>query len=147
MVNYSNLEILLPNLELQKKDGKQKEKSKQSKLKADIEDIFINQRYIKNIGKLFIQESLQENKVPIFKDKLIFSKNDFQIMKSLQISDLDSISKEKDCKPYWNDSSKKLSEKLWSPIKIDSVDLDLTCSNNTEPFLRSLTEPYKTNNI
>ena len=149
MVNYSNLEILLPNLELQKKDGKQKEKSKQSKLKADIEDIFINQRYIKNIGKLFIQESLQENKVPIFKDKLIFSKNDFPIMKSLQISDLDSISKEKDCKPYWNDSSKKLSEKLWSPIKIDSVDLDLTYStlysNNTEPFLRSLTEKVSKN--
>jgi hypothetical protein len=38
-------------------------------------------------------------------------------------------SKEKDCYPYWNESKKEISEKLWLPIRTDCADSDLTYLN------------------
>ena len=42
---------------------------------------------------------------------------------------LESISNERDCRPFWTPVYKEISEKLWSPIETDCVDSDLTSSN------------------
>lgn len=98
-------------------------------------------RKIKN-NLLYIQECHQANKKMTLKDNQPTSKNTFPIMNSLQISDLDLISKEKDCSEYWNSYSQEISKKLWLPIETDFVDLVSNSSNsslrNTEPFLQSL---------
>lgn len=46
--------------------------------------------------------------------------------KSLKTSVLDSISSEKDCKPYWNDLCAAISSRLLLPAVTDSADLDLS---------------------
>src|SRR3972149_669284 len=45
-------------------------------------------------------------------------------MKLLAILEALLIGAEKDCLPFWTESSKEISKKLWLPTKIDSVDLD-----------------------
>ena len=95
------------------------------------------------------QESLPLSKLGILNDKLLSSKTDFPIMKSLQTSDLDSISKERACSRYWTTCSAEASKKLWLPIRTDCVGLDMTYSStylkNTEPFLKSLTQMASNN--
>jgi len=91
-----------------------------------------------------MQESHLENKQMILNTKLNTSSPDFQIMKSLQTSDLELTLKEKDYKPYWTSCLKEISKNLWLPIKTDYVDLGLTYSNtclsNMDLFSRSLKE-------
>lgn len=76
-----------------------------------------------------IAESLVKNNEMILRDKLSSCENDIQIMKSLQISQAESTSKEKDLEPFWNLQIKGISEKLWLPIEIDSVGLDSRSSH------------------
>lgn len=71
-------------------------------------------------------ESLPLTKEKISKDKLPTSRKDIQITRLSQMSHQVSTGKGKDCKPFWMESSKKLSRKLWLPTKIDCQDSLLT---------------------
>src|SRR5271157_1134366 len=64
------------------------------------------------------------------KDKPKISKNNIQKPTLSQMSALDSISKEKVLKPYWNEFCKEKSLELWLPTKIDLLDSVMTSSNN-----------------
>lgn len=93
----------------------------------------------------YMLESLHESKWTIFLDNLnilrINEQNTLHIY-LLRMWLLESISIEKDYRPYWTNAYKELSAKLSSPIEIDSVDLDSTSLNlllkNKEEKLQSL---------
>lgn len=67
----------------------------------------------------------------ILKDRSTISKLNSQNMKSYQTSDLVSIGNGKDYFPYWNKSTKEMSEKLLLPTKIDSLALESNCWNGS----------------
>lgn len=62
----------------------------------------------------------------ILKGKLKGCKGSTKKPKLSETLVLDLTSKEKDCKPYWNDLCKEISSKLWLPIEINLQDSDLT---------------------
>ena len=151
-MSFTNLKLSLHCSASHKKlldDGKQKAKSALSKQKADTEDTSSINKSIRNVGTLYMQESHLGNKPMILNVKYKTLNNDFPIMKSLQTSDLDSISSVKDCKPYWKCCSKEISDKLWLPIKTDYVDLDsicsTSCSKKMDPFCQCLKEMVSKN--
>ena len=118
-------------------DGRQKVKLRLSKQKVVTEDIKKkkNQK-IKLVKKSYTQESQVQNKKKISVDKQISSKRFIPDTNSLQMLVQASITPEKDLKPFWNNSSKTISQKLWLPTKTDGQDLDSKClngfSNSTE---------------
>lgn len=119
-------------------NGKYKEKLSLLKQKVDTEGTSIhNWRKIKSFLSS-MREYPVKNKNLIYNDKSNFSKKNFPIMKSLQTSGLDSISKERVLSEYWNSSSQEISKRLWLPTKTDCQDLDMSSLNlsfnNTEPF-------------
>jgi putative transposase len=81
-----------------------------------------------------------ENNETIYNDSLTSLDLITQTIPSLKILEVESITKDLDFKPFWNNSSKEISNTLWSPIPIDSPDWDLTsfngCLNNLEPTYR-----------
>lgn len=83
----------------------------------------------KSVEILFTQESLPENNTKILKDKVNFCEKSIPPTLSSKTSVLESTSKDQDLKPYWNNSLKELSKKLWLPTKIDFPDLASTFSN------------------
>lgn len=75
--------------------------------------------------------SLPKNKWMIFLDKLSISKDQNILhIQLLQIFLQESISKERDFRPFWTRAYKEISESLLLPTKTDCVDLDLISSNN-----------------
>lgn len=122
--------------------GMKKEKLRELQQRVDIEGISIKSwRKIKG-SLLSTLECHQAKRGTIFKDKSITSKKSFQTMKLFQISEVESILKERDLSSYWNASSQEISKKLWLPTKTDCVDLDLSCLNmfsqSMDLFLQSL---------
>lgn len=86
-----------------------------------------------NIVKDTVTPEFQANiKKKILKDKRIISNNNIQNTKSLKILDPVSTGKEKDFKPFWTNSSKEMSSKLWLPTRTDCQDLDMTCYNGSQ---------------
>lgn len=81
--------------------------------------------------KSAIVESLQTTKKMICKDKLCTCPNGTQTIKSSQISDQESISKEKVLEPSWSCHAKEMSKKLWLPIETDFVDLHSNSLNGS----------------
>jgi len=73
------------------------------------------------------QESPLLIKKKTSKDKSIISKENTQKTKLLKTLDPDSTGKETGLKPFWNEYTKDVSQKLWLPTKTDCVDLDLNC--------------------
>ena len=71
-----------------------------------------------------MQESLVENNTMIFSDKSHSSEEMFQTQPFSQILDLVSTTTEKTLKPFFNNSSKVKSKRLWLPIKTDSLESD-----------------------
>ena len=73
-------------------------------------------------------------KKKIWKDKLNSSNESTTDMTLLRILDRVSTGKGKDLKPFWTESKKEISQKLWLPTETDSVDLVLSsskeCSND-----------------
>ena len=65
------------------------------------------------------------------KTKSYILRKDTRNTKSSPTSGQDSISKEKDLMPYWNESCKELSEKLLLLTETDSVDSVSICSNKS----------------
>lgn len=84
---------------------------------------------------LFTPESQVLNRRRISNDKSNTSRVNTQIVTFTRISDPDSTSRGKGLRPFWTESSKKLSERLLLPTKIGSVGTDLNSSsisvNNT----------------
>jgi putative transposase len=79
--------------------------------------------------KSVMQESVQIIKKEISKGKSKTSRKNIQTTKSSQILAQDSIGKGRDYTPFWNESTKEMSTKLWWQIETDSVDLDMSSSN------------------
>ena len=63
-------------------------------------------------------------------DKLNSCENNIQKPKSSKTSALDSISKGKDCKPYWSDLCAQISSKLLLPVEKGCADSDLNYSSS-----------------
>ena len=59
-----------------------------------------------------IQESLLENKKTTSNDKLDTCPTYIQTSQSSEMSEVESTTREKDSKPYWNDFSEEISRKL-----------------------------------
>lgn len=81
--------------------------------------------------KSAIQESHQQSKKVILKDKLHISKKIIPDVKLSMTSEVDSISKGKDLKPFWTEFTQEMSQKLLSCTKIDCVDLDMNLWNTS----------------
>ena len=77
------------------------------------------------------QESAQKSKKPILKDKKNTLETNIPKQSVIPISVQDSTIRERTLKPFFNSSSKVLSEKLWLPIKTDLADYHLTSSNGS----------------
>lgn len=76
-------------------------------------------------------ESLPPNKWMILKDKSLFSDKNSLITSWFQMSLRVLIGKEKVFKPFWNDHCQEISQRLWSPIGTDYVDLRLNSWNSS----------------
>lgn len=91
-------------------------------------------------------ESLRENKWTTFLDKLSSlsreETNTLHIM-LFKILVLELISNARDCKPFWTPAYKELSEQLWSPIVIDSLD-SLSHLSNTSSLEQGEISPLST---
>lgn len=99
-------------------------------------------------------EFLHTNRKMILKDKSLFYLNSSPITESSVTSGPGSTTTVPDLSPFWNKSKEMLSEKLWLPRKIVSVDLDLNSSNgsasNTTPtswFSSKMTLPQKKSSL
>ena len=122
-------------------DGLNKEKSMSSIYPQTTNDFMIMNSSLKSqepkitqIPLLIEKESVMPEYPPltkrkISKDKLNISKHNVQTLKSFKILDQDSTGIEKEYSPFWTESLKEQSKKLWSPIKTDCVDSELNCYN------------------
>lgn len=133
-----SLKNSLTSLVLLFKTGVIQEKLKQSTLKVDIDAISSIITMIINLleKKLYTLESLQIDKQKIFLNKLSMLKVNILNTKLSQTLDLESILKERDFKPFWNEYSKVQSKKLWLPIKTDLQDLDLNLFSSSAQNLK-----------
>ncbi len=75
-------------------------------------------------------ESAVPSKKTILLDKSNSCDSDTLTRKSSKTSAQDSISKEKDCKPYWSDLCAQISSRLLLPVETDCVDSDLNFSSS-----------------
>jgi len=71
--------------------------------------------------------SLPPNKWMILTDKSLFSDKNSLITSWCQMSLRVLTGKEKVFRPFWNNHCQEISQKLWSPIGTDYVDLRLNC--------------------
>jgi len=74
---------------------------------------------------------VQTTKKKILKDKSNTSVKTIQMPQLLKILDQDSIGKDQDLIPFWKASTQEMSNKLWSPIETEYVDLDLNLLNGS----------------
>lgn len=88
------------------------------------------------LKKQFVmQELVQVIKKKILKDKLKCSKKNTQSQKLLKTLGLGLTGVDQDLTPFWNKSTLVMSTKLWSPSKIDCVDLDSNLLNGSSKKL------------
>jgi len=92
--------------------------------------------YQKQLLSLKKNESVMQELVQVIKkgtliDKLNYWKKNIQTQLSSKISEVDSIGKDQDLKPFWNRFIQIISQKLWLPIETDFVDLDTNCLNGS----------------
>ena len=92
-------------------------------------------------------EFLPENNKMISKDKFNFFEKDIQTTKLSQILEVESTTKGKVLKPFWNCYSQEISKKLWLPLMTDLVDLDPNYSNGCSIISDPNLSLSKTNHI
>lgn len=80
---------------------------------------------------LFMPVSVVEDNRTILFDRPSSSENDTPMPKLSAKSVADSTTNERNYFPYWNESCQEMSKQLWSLIKTDSPDLDLTGSSGS----------------
>ena len=73
--------------------------------------------------KSVTQESHHPNKKGTSKDKSKILKNITQTTKSSPTSEVESTTEEKDSRPFWNEFTREISERLLLPTKTDCVDM------------------------
>ncbi len=116
--------------EKQYEDGHSKEKLNIRLPKEVIEDISLKKRNPKlNEKKLYMEEFLVKNKNLISPINSRSLKRDIQKVPSFQISEVESILKDRDLEKFWTEFLTKQSERSWLPTQTDLVDLDLNYSN------------------
>jgi putative transposase len=107
-----------------------------------IEDIILKKSSQKEdcqkikVEKSVTQEYPQTVKKRIWKNKSDISKTDSQNTRSLRTLEVVLTLRGKDLKPFWNQQSREISQKLWLPIEIDCVDLDSNSLNGSLPVLK-----------
>lgn len=89
----------------------------------------IYKKKIKEEREFCMQELVLTIKKKILEDKSNISKKNIQGTNSLKTLVQVLTGKEKVLMPFWKESTKVLSQKLWSPTKIDCVDLELSSLN------------------
>jgi putative transposase len=97
--------------------------------------ISLSYRFSQKKEKLLTAEYLQKNKKMTLTDRKNFSSVNTLSMTWLLILDQESIGIVKDFKPFWNNQCLEMSQKLWLPTEIDSVDL---LSNSLNLYLPSV---------
>lgn len=132
MSNQEKQPLLLEFMSEHCQDGKKKAKSRPSKHHLD-KDVTTLTPIKENFNlqtelPLFTLVSAVEDNKTILQDKQILSDKNIPTLKSSAKLGADSISNEKNFYPYWNELCQEMSQQLWSLIKIDSPDLDLTGS-------------------
>ena len=90
-------------------------------------------------------ESLLESKRPTFNDSQTGCKSDILDTNSLLMLDQESTTRDQGLKPFWNPSSKEISNRLWLPTKTDSPDLALISSHGCSVNLERNLLLWKTN--
>jgi len=83
-----------------------------------------------------MQESLLENNNMTSNDRFVSSNNIIQPLRSSRTLDLESTSKERVYKPFWNSQLEETYKMLWLPIETDLQDLGL---NSSSSCLKSIT--------
>lgn len=110
--------------------GTSRGRYKQLELPLGIVDTTSSQSQAKKTElALFTQELAATSNEKTLKDKQTTCKAFTQKAKSSKKSDLDLTTTEKNLKPFWNKSCQVMSNGLWSDIKTDLLDLDLSCSS------------------
>lgn len=128
-------------------NGRHKAKLKLKKQKVDTEDTMSQpKRLILKKQKSSTPESHPANKKKTLKIKSNSSKKTIQNTNLSQTSVQESISNEMDLSPFWTESLKETSQKLWLPIKTDLQDLDSTCCNTYVKSLDANSELYQRKN-
>lgn len=90
------------------------------------------------LRKLYVmQEFHQIIRKKILIDKLNYYIRNSRNQKSFQISVQDLISKERVLLPFWKESTRVISEKLWSPIETDFADSALNLLNGSSLSMMS----------
>jgi putative transposase len=118
-------------------DGQMKEKSAVSEHleTKDSTDVMILEESLKlkvlkrKRESYVMPESVVKNKKEISKDKWKTSEENTQTMKSFKTSEVASISKGKDLKPWWTKSCLEISRNLSSVIETNLSDLDMRSLN------------------
>jgi putative transposase len=134
-------------------NGLEKVELMQKKLQEDITSISsqmknqIETPQIHQCNMSSIQEFLQENKKETSSDSQIISSDSIQTIPLSKILEAESIIKDQDFKPFWNNYSSEISKKLWLPTLIDSPDSDMTsfngCSSISEQYWSMWTSQNK----
>ena len=137
----------MTSVSLISENGREKVPSQLNKLQEDItttsslsdlNSMKMNQSMENGHRMSSIQESLLENKKTTSNDKLNTCPTYIQTSQSSEMSEVESTTREKDSKPYWNDFSEEISRKLWLPIKTDLSASGSTslngCSHNSVPY-------------
>jgi putative transposase len=112
-------------------DGTKTAQSRPSKLPLGKDDTMSSpippNRVVTNEKSSSTPESAVAPNNPTSPDRLPHCQPSTQKRKSSQKSEADSISKERKCLPYWDESCQEMSAWLSLPIKTDWQDSDLTC--------------------
>jgi len=149
----NTMEHLFPILE----SGLEKERLTQPKLLEDITSIpflkktipSLDQTTVSGVPISSILEYPLESKEMILNDSLSFSKQDIQDIPSLKISDQESTISDLASKPFWNNCTKEISNKLWLPtltVSPDSGSISFNgCLNSTEQYWTQWTNQKETN--
>ena len=82
-----------------------------------------------------MQESAVPNKKGTLSDKSKTSRKRTRTISSSTTSPLESTSREKVCRPFWNTCSREWSQKLWLPTETGLHDLDATCWSSSSQKL------------
>lgn len=140
MSNQEMQQLLLEFMLEPCQGGKKKTRSKRSKPLQDkgvttLTPIKENSNLQSELPLFTLVSVVEDNKKTSL-DKQSLSDKNTPKQKSLAKLGADSISKEKNFLPYWNESCQEMSQQLWSLIKIDSLDSDLTGSTG---FVNNLT--------
>lgn len=134
MLVLKKLQVFLECRQIQLEDGATMVLLKAKEHQAiNVVFLFLQMAHLKAQTKpnpiLYMLEFHLKSSKTIWRDNSIFLKVNIQIISLLKTLEAGLITREKDFLNCWNEVIKEKSEKLWSSVKTDSVDLDSNCLN------------------